>query len=76
VRLLLANIARIPAADDVRAQRHRHLVCERFTALLREVDVIVTPTNGCTAPPIRDDALKRATSTCSRRSCALCPRRT
>jgi Asp-tRNA(Asn)/Glu-tRNA(Gln) amidotransferase A subunit family amidase len=57
VQLLFANIERFRADDYVHAQRHRHLICQRFDKLLKEVDVIVTPTNGCTAPPIRPDAL-------------------
>lgn len=58
VRLLFANIERFTANDYVHAQRHRYLACQRFGRILQDVDVIVTPTNGCTAPVIRPDALE------------------
>lgn len=56
VRLLFANIERFAATDYVHAQRVRHRACERFTALLDDVDAVVTPTNACTAPVIQPDS--------------------
>ena len=57
VRLLFAAIERFAATDYVHAQRHRAELCAQFDRLLETVDVIVTPTNGCTAPIIKPDAL-------------------
>ncbi len=65
VRLLFAGLERLPSSDYVHAQRHRHLICEQFERLLTEVDVIVTPTNACTAPLIHDDALTSGESNLS-----------
>lgn len=65
VRLLFAGLERLPSSDYVHAQRHRHVICEQFERLLQEVDVIVTPTNGCTAPLIQDDALSSGESNLS-----------
>lgn len=65
VRLLFAGLERLPSSDYVHAQRHRHLICQQFERLLSEVDVIVTPTNACTAPLISDDALSSGESNLS-----------
>lgn len=65
VRLLFAGLERLPSSDYVHAQRHRHVICEQFERLLTEVDVIVSPTNGCTAPLIQGDALTSGESNLS-----------
>lgn len=65
VRLLFAGLERLPSSDYVHAQRHRHVICEQFDRLLQEVDVIVTPTNACTAPLIQGDALSSGESNLS-----------
>jgi Asp-tRNA(Asn)/Glu-tRNA(Gln) amidotransferase A subunit family amidase len=62
VRLLLAGINHFLASDYVRAQRQRHRTCEIFARSLEKVDVIVTPTNGCTAPKVPLDALRTGES--------------
>jgi Asp-tRNA(Asn)/Glu-tRNA(Gln) amidotransferase A subunit family amidase len=45
------------AADYVHARRLRNHFTADLTARMASVDVIVTPTNGCTAPLLRPDAL-------------------
>lgn len=57
VRLNLALARGLSSVDYVHAQRHRTEICARFQALLHEVDLIVSPTTGCTAPRIPKDAL-------------------
>jgi Asp-tRNA(Asn)/Glu-tRNA(Gln) amidotransferase A subunit family amidase len=57
VRMILSLAEAITSSDYVIAQRIRTLFCDRFDALYRNVDVIATPTTGCTAPVIRNDAL-------------------
>jgi Asp-tRNA(Asn)/Glu-tRNA(Gln) amidotransferase A subunit family amidase len=47
----------LPASDYVHAQRHRTVLCDHFDRALEKVDAICTPTVGCTAPPVLDDAL-------------------
>lgn len=56
-RLLLAAIERITAVEYVQAQRQRHRICKELERVHREVDVVVTPTCGCTAPLVPRDAL-------------------
>jgi len=56
VRLLLAAIERFRAVEYVQAQRQRYRICQEFARIHEEVDVVVTPTNGCTAPPVPLDA--------------------
>lgn len=52
------NLARsLDATDYVHAQRHRTTLCDHFDRALADVDVLCTPTVGCTAPPLLDDAL-------------------
>ncbi len=45
------------ASDYVHARRLRNHFTADVLARMGSVDVIVTPTNGCTAPPLRPDAL-------------------
>lgn len=56
VRLLLEMACRLPAVDYVRAQRMRTLVQQGFDQALQGVDLLVTPTTGRPAPPLRPDA--------------------
>jgi Asp-tRNA(Asn)/Glu-tRNA(Gln) amidotransferase A subunit family amidase len=56
-RLKFANLRHVTAVDYIQAQRVRHIMCRRFERILDEVDVIVTPTTGCTAPVIQKDGL-------------------
>jgi Asp-tRNA(Asn)/Glu-tRNA(Gln) amidotransferase A subunit family amidase len=48
----------LSARDYLQAQRIRTRTTAHFYRALQEADVIVTPTTGCTAPPIRADALR------------------
>ncbi len=48
--------------DYVQAQRWRTRMMNHFYRALREVDVIVTPATGCTAPLIEPDALEQGMS--------------
>jgi Asp-tRNA(Asn)/Glu-tRNA(Gln) amidotransferase A subunit family amidase len=57
VRMILSLASAITSSDYVTAQRIRTLFSDRFDAIFRNVDVIATPTTGCTAPVIRADAL-------------------
>ncbi len=57
VRMLLAATARFTAIEFVQAQRQRYRICKEFERVHQTVDVVVTPTNGCTAPPVPLDAL-------------------
>ena len=41
----------------IHAQRVRRRLCNHIDKALTEVDVIATPTTGCTAPPLLADAL-------------------
>ncbi|MCP5425011.1 MAG: amidase [Gammaproteobacteria bacterium] len=47
----------LSARDYLQAQRIRTRTTAHFYRVLQEVDVIVTPTTGCTAPPIKADAV-------------------
>lgn len=62
VRTNLAIARALRARDYVQAQRIRRRAMNDFQRLLQSVDVIVTPTTGCTAPPIRPQALPRGES--------------
>ncbi len=55
INLMLARS--FTARDYVQALRARTRVTANFMAALQEVDLIVTPTTGCTAPLIPPDAL-------------------
>lgn len=57
VRMNLALARRLTGRDYVHAQRLRTRICSYFYDALEDVDAIVTPTTGCTAPPLPDDAL-------------------
>ena len=56
-RLTLAIARHFGARDYVHAQRLRPRLLRHFTRVLADVDVIVTPATGQTAPPIAQDAL-------------------
>jgi len=62
VRLNLAITKHVTSGDWVHAQRHRTRLCRHFAGILGQVDAIVTPTTACTAPPLRDDALRTGDS--------------
>ncbi len=47
----------ITAADYGHALRLRSSLAEGWRAAFAEVDIVATPSTGCTAPPIRPDAL-------------------
>jgi Asp-tRNA(Asn)/Glu-tRNA(Gln) amidotransferase A subunit family amidase len=57
VRVNLALARRFTAADYVLAQRVRTRLIHNFNQTFREVDVIITPSTGLTAPPIPAAAL-------------------
>ena len=61
-RMNLALARRLHAYDYIQAQRLRLRLCGNFQRALEQVDAIVTPTTGCTAPPIRKDALRTGES--------------
>jgi len=65
VRVLLAATARFSAIEFVQAQRQRYRLCQEFARIHRDVDVVVTPTNGCTAPIVPLDALTTGESNLS-----------
>ncbi|MEW5742483.1 MAG: amidase [Myxococcota bacterium] len=50
------------ATDLVHAMRHRHKLTRELLDLLQTVDVVVTPTTACTAPPIPEDTLPEGES--------------
>jgi Asp-tRNA(Asn)/Glu-tRNA(Gln) amidotransferase A subunit family amidase len=56
-RISLALGRRLQAYDYVQAQRHRARVWRNFAQVLTQVDAIVTPTTGRTAPELPADAL-------------------
>ncbi len=45
------------ATDYVHALRHRHLITKDWLDLMKDVDAVVTPTCGITAPPVPEGAL-------------------
>ncbi len=57
VRLNMALSEGLSAADYVHAARLRTRATERMSEILASVDGILTPSTGCTAPLLRDDAL-------------------
>jgi Asp-tRNA(Asn)/Glu-tRNA(Gln) amidotransferase A subunit family amidase len=57
VRTDLALARAFTARDYVQAQRVRTQIMREFSRALEQVDVIVTPTNACTAPRIQPAAL-------------------
>mgnify|MGYP001177268141 CR=1 FL=1 len=56
-RLNLVLARQLSGFDYMHAQRHRRALCRQFDEVLSEVDAIVTPTTGCTAPTLAPDAL-------------------
>lgn len=62
VRLNLALARGLSAFDYVHAQRLRHRVCEHFAKALEKVELIATPSTGCTAPILPPDALRSGES--------------
>lgn len=61
-RMNLALGRRLAASDYVHAQRLRTRVCRHFFRALENVDVILTPTTGITAPLIPPNSLRTGTS--------------
>jgi Asp-tRNA(Asn)/Glu-tRNA(Gln) amidotransferase A subunit family amidase len=62
VRMNLALARRLTARDYVHAQRLRTRINRHFFEQLHNVDAIVTPATGITAPPLPEDALKTGES--------------
>jgi Asp-tRNA(Asn)/Glu-tRNA(Gln) amidotransferase A subunit family amidase len=58
VRINLAMARRFTAYDYVQAQRVRTRMLANFGRVLKDVDVIVTPSTGLVAPPIPEAALR------------------
>jgi Asp-tRNA(Asn)/Glu-tRNA(Gln) amidotransferase A subunit family amidase len=56
-RLNLAIARALLGLDVIHASRIRTRISRNFADVLRRVDVIATPTTGCTAPPIAQDSL-------------------
>lgn len=56
-RINLALARSLDATDYVHAQRHRTTLCDHFDRALENVDALMTPTVGCTAPTLHADAL-------------------
>jgi len=56
-RINLALAQAITAQDYVHAQRHRNRISDHWAEVLGQVDCILTPTTGCTAPPYAADAI-------------------
>jgi Asp-tRNA(Asn)/Glu-tRNA(Gln) amidotransferase A subunit family amidase len=56
-RVNLALAYQFTSTDYLKAQRIRTRMIRHFNDALREVDVIVTPTSGVSAPPIKPGAL-------------------
>ena len=61
-RINVALARRTGSIDYVQAQRVRTQALATFQAAFAEVDVLVTPTTGMTAPAIRPDALRAGES--------------
>lgn len=62
VRYDLAMARLFTARDYLRAQQIRTRTIRHFEAALDQVNAIITPSTGVTAPPIRADALERGES--------------
>ncbi|RME27558.1 MAG: hypothetical protein D6806_04460 [Deltaproteobacteria bacterium] len=56
-RMNLALARRLHAYDYIQAQRTRLEICSDFARAFEKIDLLATPATGCTAPPIRKDAL-------------------
>jgi Asp-tRNA(Asn)/Glu-tRNA(Gln) amidotransferase A subunit family amidase len=50
------------ATDLVHAMRHRQRLTREYLELMKQVDVVVTPTTACTAPPIPEGTLPEGES--------------
>jgi Asp-tRNA(Asn)/Glu-tRNA(Gln) amidotransferase A subunit family amidase len=61
-RINVALARRTNSIDYVQAQRVRTQALAAFHKAFEDIDVLVTPTTGMTAPPIRPDALKAGES--------------
>jgi Asp-tRNA(Asn)/Glu-tRNA(Gln) amidotransferase A subunit family amidase len=61
-RLNMALAQALTAQDFVHAQRHRGRLEAHWAAVLGEVDLIATPSTGCTAPAYAADALPHGES--------------
>jgi len=61
-RLNMALAGALTAQDFVHAQRHRSRLAEHWKTVLAEVDIIATPSAGCTAPAYAADALPHGES--------------
>jgi Asp-tRNA(Asn)/Glu-tRNA(Gln) amidotransferase A subunit family amidase len=61
-RMILALTNSISSSDYVHAQRIRGMFHQRFNKMFESIDVLVTPTSACTAPPLRDDSLTHGES--------------
>ncbi len=57
VRINLAMARSLTSRDYIKAQRVRTMAIQEFFQVLNKVDVIITPSTACTAPPIPKDAL-------------------
>ena len=57
VRINLALARALSAQDYIKAQRVRHRMINHLNSAFKQVDMIVTPTTGITAPPIKSGAL-------------------
>ena len=64
-RMNLALARSLTAYDYAHAQRLRTRLCGHFDHVLGQVDVLVTPATGRTAPPITEDSLKTGESNLS-----------
>jgi Asp-tRNA(Asn)/Glu-tRNA(Gln) amidotransferase A subunit family amidase len=62
IRINLALTRVFTSRDYVKAQRIRTQTIENFERVFKKVDVIVTPSVGLTAPPIRPEALPEGDS--------------
>jgi Asp-tRNA(Asn)/Glu-tRNA(Gln) amidotransferase A subunit family amidase len=62
VRLNLVIGRTLTAQDYVHAQRARTRIINNFKRVLKEVDMILTPTTAIAAPPIPKDALPNGNS--------------
>jgi Asp-tRNA(Asn)/Glu-tRNA(Gln) amidotransferase A subunit family amidase len=62
VRINFALAGQLTPSDYVRAQQVRTRAAEILEKLYEDVDVIVTPTTGCTAPELRPEALTKGES--------------
>lgn len=61
-RVNLALARALTAYDYVQAQRHRARIRGHYVRLFEQVDAIVTPATGCTAPMLLSDALQTGES--------------